>query len=262
MDNVNKTMYIPLYGKAFVSRKGIILDDPWAERIWAGAAFPLKGKSKSRWLAYYMGMRAAVFDRWVKDRLAECGDAVVLHLGCGLDSRASRVAADAEWYDVDFPAVIGERRHHYQETERYRMTGADVRDPAWLDGIDGGKTAVVVMEGISMYMTTAELQRVLKTLGQHFTQVRLLMDCYTTFAARASRYKNPINDVGVTQVHGLDDPTTLEGSGISFEREHDMTPADLIAQLSGMERRIFRKLYAGSLSRKLYRLYEYSKNKK
>jgi hypothetical protein len=25
MDNVNKTLYIPLYGKAFVSRKNIIL---------------------------------------------------------------------------------------------------------------------------------------------------------------------------------------------------------------------------------------------
>lgn len=28
MDAVNKTLYIPLYGKAFVSRRGILLDDP------------------------------------------------------------------------------------------------------------------------------------------------------------------------------------------------------------------------------------------
>ena len=63
MDNVNKTLYIPLYGKAYVSKKGIILRDPKAEVIWAAEGFPLKGKSKSKWLAYYMGMRAAVFDR-------------------------------------------------------------------------------------------------------------------------------------------------------------------------------------------------------
>ena len=260
MDNVNKTLYIPLYGKAFVSRKGIILADPDAERIWAGAAFPLKGKSKSRWLAYYMGMRAAVFDRWVRDQLKD-GDAVVLHLGCGLDSRAYRVAAEADWYDVDFPEVIEERKRHYRETERYHMVGADVRDPAWLEKIPGDRTAVVVMEGISMYLTTEELEGVLMDLGRHFTRVLLLMDCYTTLAAKASRYKNPINDVGVTRVHGLDDPKALEESGLFFKMEHDMTPADLIGQLSGMERRIFRKLYAGSFSRKLYRLYEYSKNK-
>lgn len=34
MDNVNKTLYIPLYGKAYVSRKGIISNDKKAEEIW------------------------------------------------------------------------------------------------------------------------------------------------------------------------------------------------------------------------------------
>jgi hypothetical protein len=33
MNNVNKTLYIPLYVKAYVSRKGIILSDRWAEEI-------------------------------------------------------------------------------------------------------------------------------------------------------------------------------------------------------------------------------------
>ena len=63
MDNVNKTLYIPLYGKAYVSRKGIILQDMKAEEIWEKEGFPLKGKSKSKWLAYYMGMRSAVLMR-------------------------------------------------------------------------------------------------------------------------------------------------------------------------------------------------------
>ena len=67
MDSVNKTLYIPLYGKSYVSKKGIILKDPKAEEIWAAEGFPLKGKSKSKWLAYYMGMRSAVFDRWVAE---------------------------------------------------------------------------------------------------------------------------------------------------------------------------------------------------
>ena len=34
MNNVNKTLYIPLYGKAYVSKKGIILSDKKAEQIW------------------------------------------------------------------------------------------------------------------------------------------------------------------------------------------------------------------------------------
>ena len=65
MDGVNQTLYIPLYGKAFVSNKNIILKDEKAEEIWKKEGFPLKGKSKSKWLAYYMAMRAAVYDAWV-----------------------------------------------------------------------------------------------------------------------------------------------------------------------------------------------------
>ena len=91
MTEVNKTLYIPLYGKSYVSKKGIILDDKKAEDIWSRVAFELKGKSKSKWLAYYMGMRARVFDDWLRDKLRDNVDATVIHIGCGLDSRVERV---------------------------------------------------------------------------------------------------------------------------------------------------------------------------
>ena len=46
------------------------------------------------------------------------------------------------------------------------------------------------------------------------------MDCYTEFAARASRYKNPVNEVGVTRLWGVDDPRKLErGTWLAFLRE-------------------------------------------
>ena len=62
MNEVNKTLFIPLYGKAQVSKKRIILQDPMAEEIWSREAFPMKGKSKSKWLSYNMAMRARIFD--------------------------------------------------------------------------------------------------------------------------------------------------------------------------------------------------------
>ena len=258
MDSVNKTLYIPLYGKSYVSKRGIILHDPKAEEIWAAEGFPLKGKSASKWLAFYMGMRAAVFDRWVEKQLKEMSDAAVLHLGCGMDSRVLRAGdAECKWYDIDFPAVIAERKKYFRETDCYRMIGADVRAD-FLDQIPG-ETAIVVMEGLSLYLKPEELQQVLARLCQRFSGLALLMDCYTEFSAKASKYKNPINEVGVTEVTGLDEPQLLEDSGLCFLRGHDMTPPDLIDQLTGAERLIFRKLYAGTIARKMYRLYEYRK---
>ena len=257
MNNVNKTLYIPLYGKAYVSRKGIILHDTKAEEIWAAEGFPLKGKSRSKWLAYYMGMRSAVFDRWLKAQIEADPSAVILHIGCGMDSRCLRVGTQGHlWFDIDFPDVIAERKRYYSESTEYRMLDADVRSVDWLSQIPSGK-AIVVMEGVSMYLTPEELRQTMAQIASRFASVSLMMDCYTEFAAKASKVKNPINDVGVTRVYGMDDPKIHEESGFSFVKEHEMTPADLVDELHGVEKSIFRSIYAGGIAKKMYRLYEY-----
>ena len=257
MNSVNKTLYIPLYGKDYVSRKGIILNDPKAEEIWKRRKFPLKGKSRSKYLAYYMAMRAAVYDRWAEENIQRDPEAVVIHIGCGLDSRVLRLSEmENHWYDIDFPAVIKERSRYFRETDTYHMIGIDVRENGWLDQIPGGN-AIVVMEGVSMYLFTQDLRKLLQRLSAKFDSVQLLMDVYSDFAARASRVKNPINDVGVTQVYGLDDPTVLDDTGLHFLKEHDMCPPELTAQLKSSEKWIFENLYNGAFAKKLYHLYEY-----
>ena len=259
MNGVNKTLYIPLYGKAYVSKKGIILNDKTAELIWEKEGFELKGKSKSKWLAYYMGMRSAVFDKWLKEQMDADKGALILHIGCGMDSRIHRVGTNGHtWYDVDFPDVIQERKIYYQEDEFYHMIESDARENAWIQTIPEGKNAIIVMEGVTMYFKPEELKKLLTDLTNRFNRVNILMDCYTDFAAKASKYKNPINEVGVTVVYGVDDPYTLEeGTGLSYVKEHDMTPDTLVNELSGMEKAIFKKVFAGSFSKKMYRMYEF-----
>ena len=258
MNSVNKTLYIPLYGKAYVSRRRLLLEDTKAEEIWAAEGFPLKGKAKSKWLAYNMAMRSVVFDCWLEEKMAELPGGVVLHVGCGMDSRILRVGDQGHpWYDVDFPEVIEERKRYFAETERYHMIPSDVRDTAWLSQIPKGSDAIIVMEGISMYLPPEELKMVLKQWKAHFREVRILMDTYTVFAAKATKYKNPINEVGVTQVYGFDNPKDPEESGVTYVREWDLTPQCLIAQLPRQEQGFFKTMFAGQLAKKIYRLYEY-----
>ena len=258
MNAVNRTLYIPLYGKAFVSRRQVILHDPKAEEIWEKEGFPLKGKARSKWLAYYMGMRSAVFDRWLRERMKEDPDAMVLHIGCGLDGRIARLGGGGHlWYDVDFPAVIAERRKYYQEEADYHMLGADVREPRWMEPLPEGRAAIVVMEGVSMYLQRQELLCLLRAMQERFPHMSLLMDCYTEFAARASRHANPVNRVGVSTLYGVDDPKSLEVGRLKFTSEHPLTPEEMINQLSGFERRFFRLMFGGGLTKKIYRLYAY-----
>ena len=85
------------------------------------------------------------------------------------------------------------------------------------------------------------------------------MECYTELAAKVSKYKNPINEVNVRNVYGINDPGMLENQEFRFLKKHEITPSKLIEELSGLEKVIFRKLYAGSFSEKLYRMYYFYK---
>ena len=261
MDGVNKTLYIPLYGKSYVSRNNIIIMDKKAEEIWETSGFPLNGKAKSRWLAYFMAMRAKVYDEWIKSKLANNADAVVLHIGCGLDSRVERVSAkNTNWYDIDFAEVIAERKKYYDESEFYHMLSADMRESEWKHQIAGNQDAVVILEGVSMYFAPDELTDLLLSLTRHFTSVSLLMDCYTERAAKLSKYKNPINEVGVNTVYGYDKPYELaDQSVLLFLGEHSLTPMKYVNELHGLEKIIFRYLYAGNIAASMYKMYEFKK---
>ena len=260
MNNINKTLYIPLYGKALVSRKGLFIEDNKAEQIWSAESFSLKGKAKSKWLAYYMGIRSAVFDEWLKQQLKIKQEAVVIHIGCGMDSRVLRVETANQWYDVDFYEVIEERKRYYDESPNYHMIAGDARDCKWLEGIEENKSAIVIMEGVSMYLSVEEMKVLTKNLCAHFENLSLLVDCYTSFAAKMSKHRNPINSYGVIKVYGINDPKAYQDSGFSYVKEHEMTPRKYICELKGLEKFIFAKLYAGGISKKLYKLFEYEKS--
>ena len=260
MNSVSKTLYIPLFGKSFVSKKGLFIDDKKAIEIWEAEAFELKGKSKSKWLAYYMGIRSAVFDEWLTKRMAEEPCAAVIHIGCGMDSRIVRVGNDGrKWYDVDFSAVIEERKRYYSETDDYKMLAGDAREDEWLSNIEEAKSAIVVMEGVSMYLSVEEMQNLAKRLCARFEQVVLLTDAYSSFAAKMSKRGNPINTVGVTEVYGVKNPQEYQTDELVFVKELAMIPQKYIDELKGFERFVFAKIYAGGFSKKLYRLFEYKK---
>ncbi len=262
MNSVNKTLYIPLYGKSFVSKKGIILKDEYAENIWDSEGFELKRSSKNKYLAYFMAMRAKIFDKWLSGKISLYDtDISVLHLGCGMDSRNKRVDfTSGEWYDVDLDTVITERKKYFSENDNYHLIPTDIRAEGWIENLPKTKTALVVLEGITMYLTKDELKDVLLRICGHFDTVHVLADFYSEKAAKLSKYKNPVNDVGVNTVYGTDDPHFPESiPHLLFIKEHDMTPDEYINGVEGIERIIFRKLYAGKFAKGLYRIYEYEK---
>ena len=123
-----ETMLMTLSGRAIQSQwKNPILRDPWAEEAMRHIDYDLSKQltgvaSWSMWKDIgptIIATRAATFDLLTTRFLADHPDAVVLQVGCGMDSRAFRVdpPAGVEWFDVDYPDVIDLRRQLFPERD-------------------------------------------------------------------------------------------------------------------------------------------------
>jgi O-methyltransferase involved in polyketide biosynthesis len=172
--SVEWTNLVTLYLRAYESRsrRPILGDHPVAEAV-DRIDYDFKRIHRTSLPAtnqYLVTLRAKQFDGWCSDFLARHPDAVVLHLGCGLDGRAFRLAPPPSvlCFDLDQPAVIELRRRLYDETDRYRMIGSSVTDPGWLDRIPTGRPTLVVAEGVLMYVPEGEVRQSLERLTDRF----------------------------------------------------------------------------------------------
>ncbi len=138
---------------------------------------------------YLVALRARQLDDWCADFLQRHPDAVVLHLGCGLDGRAFRLALPPSvlWFDIDQPSVIELRRRLYDDAEHYRMIGSSVTDPQWLDRIPTGHPTLVVAEGLLMYLSESEVRQLLERLTDRFDCGELLFDTLSPLGPHLSK---------------------------------------------------------------------------
>jgi methyltransferase (TIGR00027 family) len=137
---------------------------------------------------FLVALRAKQLDDWTAAFLNRDPDAVVLHLGCGLDSRAFRVdqPAGVQWFDLDQPNVIELRRRLYDDHDRYRMIGSSVTERGWLEQIPSDRPALIVAEGLLMYLTEPQVRELLGRLTDRFAGGELLFDTLSPWGPRLS----------------------------------------------------------------------------
>ena len=191
--SVEWTNLVTLYLRAYESRspRTVLGDTAAAEAVdridydWARMR-----RAAQPWSNQYMvALRAKKLDDWASDFLKRHPESVVLHLGCGLDTRAFRInpPPTVQWFDLDQPGVIELRRRLYDESDTYRMIGSSVTDPGWPDQIPTGRPTLVVAEGLLMYVTEREVWELLARLTDRFGHGEMLFDTLPPSGPRLSR---------------------------------------------------------------------------
>ena len=144
---VAETLLIPLYIRATESQRpdALIRDEKAvALAMQSGLDFSQVRQIRVPELLNVMrNLFTREFDRYARDFIGRQPEAVVVHIGCGLDSRFERVAARdsrVEWYDLDLPEVIALRRellgdaggrYHLLACSRDRFPGAELVFDGW-----------------------------------------------------------------------------------------------------------------------------------
>jgi O-methyltransferase involved in polyketide biosynthesis len=128
-------------------------------------------------------LRNREFDRCARDFLARHPDGVLVHIGCGLDTRFERVDnGQVEWYDLDLPDVIElHRKYLGDEGGRYHLLGCSVLDNTWLDTVTahGRGSFLFLAEGVFMYFEGAQVKSLVLTLRDRFPGAELVFDGYS-----------------------------------------------------------------------------------
>jgi methyltransferase (TIGR00027 family) len=157
--------------------------------------------------------RHRIIDDILRERLVDEPGLRVLLLGAGFDTRAFRLKG-GQWLELDQPALIARKEAVLPAAEapnRLERLAIDFARDRLADKLapwSGTTPAVVVMEGVSMYLEPETLRSTLSTLRQTLPGHTLVCDLMTrTFARRYSGgLRRRIVELGGNFAELLDDP--------------------------------------------------------
>ena len=179
IENVSDTArWVAVYRAMETERPDAHFRDPWARKLAGerGEAI-VRSMPRGRQTAWPMIVRTQVFDEVILERVRQHGVDLVLNLAAGLDTRAWRLDLPPElrWVDVDLPGMIEYKSGVMRdETPRCRhesiaadLADADARAAVFARVAEGARRALVVSEGLLIYLAPEDVGALAAALHAH-----------------------------------------------------------------------------------------------
>ena len=191
ISDVSETLLLTLYAHALESQsKNPILNDPKAVEIMQKMNKELsRSKNKlhkrlvkgklGRKLVVHVSIRAKKYDDYVRNFLKHSPDGVVVNIGCGLDTRFSRIDnGQVNFYDLDLPEVIEIKRKFLEESDRYHFIPSSVFNYEWMTPLlqDVKGPFMFIAEGVFMYLEKAYVKSLVLKLQSQFPGSELVCE--------------------------------------------------------------------------------------
>lgn len=168
--------------------------------------------------------RTIVLDRLVKAFLAGHGGAVVVNVACGLDTRCYRMKGFSHWYNLDLPETIAVRRSILEPTENITQIAMSAMDD-WSGEIkETGAPALVIIEGLTMYLSEADVKRIFEIISGKFPRAEVLVEIMNPAVVKSFKEKS-IEGSKAKFTWGVKNGRALAEllPDFSFSEEHSLT---------------------------------------
>ncbi|ORY68910.1 S-adenosyl-L-methionine-dependent methyltransferase [Pseudomassariella vexata] len=201
----------------------------------------------SGWSALLISFRARVLDRYTEQFLAQHptgkGDGVtILHLACGLDARSRRVKWRGDgnlFVDVDKSDVVKLRRQMGLDPEpssgkhsgKYQLLDPNITEDGWLEksGIPRNKPVLVIMEGLTMYLTPEENYTLIRGIVKYFQKGgEIRFDVSGSVTKFISNRGGVLKVMGTSLRSALNDPRAWERNVPGLRFKDWMTMVDFL----------------------------------
>jgi O-methyltransferase involved in polyketide biosynthesis len=207
------TLLATLYGRALDAGSAHpILGDHWARDVVDQIDVNQKSTGLRTGDGKAVALRAKQLDQWAGEFLSRRPEAVVLHLGCGLDTRYFRLAPlpQALWYEIDYPEVIALRSQLIPEIDKVSTIGSSVTDLAWLRTVPADRSVLVIAEGLVMYLDELPGRELFRAIVERFPNGQLIFDSLSSFGLKMQRFNRAVTTVKAQMHWGIDGAAELE----------------------------------------------------
>ena len=192
LGEVQQTLMIPLYGRALDTTRGIMNDSKAVEMV-KSIDYDF-GKIKAKAALRVASLRTLSYDHLLGELLERHPEAVVVELGCGLNTRYERLNdPNRRWYDLDMPDVYEIWKGFFSELENRNFLPYSAFDTSWLNKIKkrNDETIIFISEASTIYFDEAENKKLFLNLANAFPNGYIIFDTATDYFL-SRQDKNPL----------------------------------------------------------------------
>ena len=127
------------------------------------------------------------------------------------------------WYNIDLPETMDIRSRFLEENDPVYQIAKSATDPSYTLDIEyHGEPVLVVIEGLTMYLTEQDVRKMFEIIDQTFTQAKVLVEVMAPFVVKHMKEKS-IEGSQAKFIWGVKSGKAFQSVAPSFRSEKDIS---------------------------------------